>query len=167
MISGWTKTIFFERKKANHTHPSKLLILNNLSIARVENRLQLCFGFSFCPFNKDTPHPADSVQPQACCCLSSCQVQEGVPTLANSENFTPEGQFTACFPDPMASPGSIQNAFLCKQWGNKNFSPKSTLVKEVVRQPSQEAGPFLSTDCLSQVVNESVYCSAASHAFSL
>lgn len=79
------KQSFLDRKKANHTHPPKPFILNNLSIVTVENGLQLGFGFSFCPFCKDTPHPADSAQPLGCCCLPSYQVQEGIATLANSE----------------------------------------------------------------------------------
>lgn len=88
-----------------------------------EKRLQLGFGFSFCPFGKDTPHPADSVQLQGCCCLPSHWVQEGVSTLANSKKFTPEGQGTACFPDLYGNPWQYPK-YLCKQRGNNNFSPK-------------------------------------------
>lgn len=136
MFSGWTKNIFLERKKANHTHPPKPLILNNLSIVMMESRLQLGFGFSFCPFCKDTSHPTDSAQPQGCCCLPSYQVQEGISTLANSEQF------------PLKA--SAQHAILTLQaLANASannggiFHQKSTLIKGRVKQCSQEAAPFL------------------------
>lgn len=92
-------------------------------------------------------------------------MEDGLSTLANSEKFTPEGQHAACFPDPMANPGSIQNASANR--GIRIFHQKSNLIKGVVRKPSQETGPFLLMGCLFQVATESAYCSVASHAFSL
>lgn len=142
------KKHFLGEEESKPYPPPWTLILNNLSIVMVENKLQQRFGFSFCPFCKDTPHPADSVQLQGCCCLPSYQVQEGISTLANWEllrrpvqsmlswHYSKPWQYSKC---------------LYQQWGNKNFSPKSTLVKGVVRQPSQAAGPFLLMDCLLQV----------------
>jgi len=100
------KDIFLRGGENSHppTHPNQH-VLNNLCIVVRGKQASAWFGAFFFPalFSNATPLPADSAQPQGCCCLPSYNAQGGIFILAISEQFSPEGQQTASSPDPIAA----------------------------------------------------------------
>lgn len=165
MISGSTKNIFLGRKKANHTHSPKQLILNNLSTVTVENSFSWVLGFLSVLFAKTNPIQQRVCSPRDAVFFQTTSYRKEYVSWLSLRCLSLKASTQYCLPDPMASPGSIQNAS-ANNGRIRTFHQKSTLIKGVIRQPSQGAGPFLLMNFF-QMAAVSGYCLVASHGFSL